>query len=117
MNYVINPMIFYWLQVIDIVWCLAVVAMIICAILAMFMSFCLIDSSPEWEEDKKFRKVRKTAIVIGLCCLAIMIFLPNKDTALAILISKLATKDNVNLTLEGVKKAVQYIIEASKAIK
>lgn len=116
MNYVINPMIFYWLQVVDVVWTLAVVVMIVCVLLIMLMTVATIDCFND-EESKRCKRIRKIAIIIGLCCLAIMIFLPNKDTALAILISKLATKDNVNLTLEGVKKAVQYIIEASKAIK
>ena len=116
MNYVINPMIFYWLQVVDVVWTLAVVVMIVCALLVMLMTFATVDCFND-EESKRCKRIRKIAIVIGLCCLTVMIFCPNKDTILAMLISKLATKDNVNLTLSGIKEAVDYIIKASKAIK
>jgi hypothetical protein len=35
----------------------------------------------------------------------------------AMLIAKMATVENVSITVDGIKSAVDYIVEAAKAIK
>ena len=58
----------------------------------------------------------KTAVIAAVCLIAV-VFVPNKQTMYAMLIAKMATVENVNITVDGIKGIVDYIVEAAKAIK
>ena len=46
-----------------------------------------------------------------------LVFIPNKQTIIEMMIAKKATYDNVSWTIEQVKEAVDYVISAIKEIK
>ena len=56
-------------------------------------------------------------VIASLIICAIAIFLPSKETLISMMIAKYATKENLGMTVEGIKSAVDYIMDAIKEIK
>ena len=55
--------------------------------------------------------------IISLVTLIISLFIPSKETLISMMIAKYATKENLSMTVEGIKSAVDYIVNAMKEIK
>lgn len=123
-NYVINPQVFYWINVLSI---LQTVFAIIGGVLASAF-ICLViawvynavEMKRGYERNAFYMKVFKTwAIVtgiIGFVLITAAIFIPGRTTSIEMLIAKTATFDNVNWTVQQVKDMVDYIITAIKII-
>lgn len=135
MNYIINPSWFYWLQVInglnvafEIIAGVAVFAAVILAVLALVHYFAGKDYRYRVDEDGKptdsdwlsflsMRRVTIIFIIIAMVSLIISIFIPSKETLISMMIAKYTTKENLGMTVEGIKSAVDYIVNAIKEIK
>ena len=118
MNYIINPSVFYWMHTIDTIRTILALVMALSGV----GSFVLIGAwIGDWCYDEDGTKLcRKWCIrtaVIAAVCLIAVVFVPNKQTMYAMLIAKMATVENVNITVDGIKSIVDYIVEAAKAIK
>ena len=55
--------------------------------------------------------------IISLMTLIISLFIPSKETLISMMIAKYATKENLSMTVEGIKSAVDYIVNTMKEIK
>lgn len=135
MNYIINPNWFYWLQVIDglnaafeIIAGVAIFAFAVLAIISLVNYFAgtdyryLVDelgrpTDSEWRSFLSLRKVTIIFAVIAIVSLIISIFIPPKETLISMMIAKYATKENLDMTVDGIKSAVDYIVNAMKEIK
>lgn len=135
MNYIINPSWFYWLQVInglnvvfEIIASVAIFAALVLAVLALVNYFSgkdfrnLVDefgkpTDSDWLSFLSMRKVTIIFIIIAIVSLIISIFIPSKETLISIMIAKYATKENLSMTVERIKSAVDYIVNAMKEIK
>lgn len=123
-NYVINPQVFYWINVLNI---LQTVFAVIGGVFATAF-LCLVigwiynamQAKTGYEDNKDYMKVCKTwAIItgiIGLVLITASIFIPGRTTSIEMLIAKTATFDNVNWTVQQVKDMVNYIVHAIKSI-
>lgn len=120
---IINPIFFYWLDIVSsldhAIFCLEVILAIlgIAAIVIIAVMAAIIQEYPTNCESEKnilkyWQKILK--IAIGLFCLFMIvgIFIPSKETLLSIMVAKFATYENAAWTLDTVKSAVDYIIEA-----
>lgn len=135
MNYIINPSWFYWLQllsdsktIIKVISALTSVGLIV-AIIAAIVDYVLgykyrnqIDKDgepydPDWRSYLLAKKFIKILFPITIVFLIISIFIPSKETLISMMIAKYATKENLSMTVEGVKSAVDYIVNAIKEIK
>ena len=123
-NYVINPKIFYWINVLG----------ILQTVLAVFGGACVIASfglvagwiynvckvKNGYDSNLPYLKVcRRLAIVTGIVGFilgAVSIFIPGKTASVEMLVAKTATIDNVNWTVQQVKDVVDYIVQAIKGI-
>lgn len=122
MNYIINPSWFYWLSVADkisgallfliivcSVWCL------IAAILVIIQGAALCDFPNDEEEKEKFNNW-KNGLVIGVISVVLLLlvrtFIPGKETLIEMQVAKYATYENAEWTVEAVKGAVDYIVQA-----
>lgn len=135
MNYIINPSWFYWLQLLinirGIVIAISVLISIgfIVAIIATITNYVLgyeyrdrIDEDGKvWDSDwrnyllaKKFVKI---LFPITIVFLIIYILIPSKETLISMMIAKYATKENLGMTVEGIKSAVDYIVNSMKELK
>ena len=117
MNYIINPAVFYWMSVVDAVcfWSLGVALLsgIALVIIVCIRTFEYFDD----DDLKTVTKATKISLTVFIVSALITIFTPSKNTMIQILVAKCATYDNANWTLETIKSAADYIVEAIKSLK
>ena len=123
-NYVINPQVFYWINVFNILQTVfAVIGVLlatgsVCLVIAWVYNSC--EAEKGYEDNKDYMKICKTwAIVtgvVGFVLITASIFIPGRTTSIEMLIAKTATFDNVNWTVQQVKDVVDYIVHALKGI-
>ena len=128
-GYIINPSWFYWISVVNGLRAVLIVCAVITLVYAAYIAIeYSIDGDPEEHTlpafkaaaqqskdryNKNFKKC--SALFIGL--LLIVVFIPSKDTLIEMQVAKFATYENAEWSVETVKSAVEYIIEAIKAVK
>lgn len=126
-NYIINPSVFYWMNVLNILHILNIIFFsfglvfvfigIICYAVYTYNSIVY---PTVYEHGDKVAKIwRKIAIIAGIVSIfsgLMMIFIPDKYTSIEMLIAKTATYENAQLTVQGIKEIVDYIIQAIKSI-
>ena len=117
-NYIIDPSIFYWMNVLDairgITTFIAIMSggLLVIAIILYFMSI--------HEEEHEYAKIcRKLMFISGIIMVIssiIIIFIPDKRTSIEMLIARTATYENAQLTVQGIKEVVDYIVQTIKSI-
>ena len=128
MNYIINPSWFYWLGVVKSMRGFMLVAFIVSiiiigvALIIIPVNVKLIQDYPSICDDERkavrfFTKALKVAIgvciVLGLC----LVFVPSKDTLIEMMIAKQATYENATWTVDTLKSAVDYVVQAIQSLK
>lgn len=137
---VINPMIFYWMNVLgDFEFVVDLVGISLTVLLCFrpFVYFIGLDELNNYERlkystyststDTEYledgvkdvmlsTKWLKPNIIIVVVCLVITTFIPSKDTMLTMLVADMITYENIELTKESVMVMVNYIVEQVKAI-
>lgn len=122
-NYIINPSIFYWMNVLNIVHILTIVIFSLGLILTFISITCNImymytfKTYPHaCEHDDEVAKIwHKVAIIAGIVSAIsgiLMIFVPDKTTSIEMLIARTATYENAQLTVQSIKEVVDYIVQA-----
>lgn len=123
-NYVIDPRVFYWMNVLGILQTVFAVFGGAC-IIAFFglvagWIYNLCEVNNGYDSNLPYLKVcRRWAIVtgiVGFIFVTVSIFIPGRTTSIEMLVAKAATIDNVNWTVQQVKDVVDYIVQAIKGI-
>lgn len=112
MEYIINPAWFYWINVADTLKSVFVVLFVVsCAVMlaTLICGFC--------DDDDDARRRLKYVLPAFVICLLAMAFSPSKDTLIEMQVAKIATVDNAKLTVDALKSAVDYIINAINSLK
>ena len=128
MNYIINPSWFYWLGVVEsmryfmIAAFIISIAAIIVAIIIVPVDMRMIRDFPDMSDDERksvqfFTKVLKAAIWALVISGLILLFVPSKETIIEMMIAKQATYENATWTLDALKSAVDYVIQAIQSLK
>lgn len=120
MNYIIDPALFYWLNVIDTLNRLILVLMILSitvAIASGIIFFVCWWDNDEYEGKHRTKQMLLISSVASLIFGILYIFCPNKETMIEMQVSRFATYENAEWTVETVKSAVDYIVQAIKSIK
>ena len=120
-DYIINPMWFYWLHVVDMLqgFCFIMlfllgVAFVVCAIVYIILN---VDMDFNYDECKALTKYLKSFSVAIIIIALIMIFIPSKQTLIEMEIAKHATYSNVESIKEQITDAADYIIDRLKGEK
>lgn len=113
MNYIINPNWFYWANVLT---ALNVVCFVFAIVSGIILAIIIIGSVIDLCFDE-FKKLVVICTIIFAISVLGSIFIPTEETMLKIMIAKHATKENLGMTVEGIKSAVDYIMNAIKEIK
>ena len=112
-DYIINPSWFYWYSV------AGTVKIVMCLIFGCLLVACII--LLEWcdaEEDiRKLEKKLTVLSVLTVVTLIAAIFIPSRNTLIEMQIARLATPENAAWTVDKLKEAVDYIVQAVKAVK
>ena len=128
MNYIINPSWFYWLGVVEsmryfmIAAFIISIAAIIVAIIIVPVDMRMIRDFPDMSDDERksvqfFTKVLKAAIWALVISGLILLCVPSKETIIGMMIAKQATYENATWTLDALKSAVDYVIQAIQSLK
>lgn len=122
MTYIINPMWFYWVSVIDSIRMATIAVLVISIGTVVVLAISIGISFYELggycgDDDQKYKKFFKIAIPLVIVSTLIIIFLPSKDTLIEMQIAKYATIENANMTFDAIKDTVDYIINAIKEVR
>lgn len=136
-NYIINPAVFYWINVLGTLQTLFAIAGSFLIVASIIFISCYYYQKNEaidykWDDKaaknvkviddddmeiaKTWLKWAKITIPFGIIFVIASIFIPGKVTSIEMLIARTATFDNVNMTVDGIKELVDYIINAIKSV-
>ena len=116
MNYIIDPMWFYWIGVIDSLKILALALDIFCVIGAGISLAFWLDTCDDDYQKLSSRYGR--AFVVGFAVLSlILVFVPSRSTLIEMMIARTATTQNAEMTLDAIKSAVDYVSNAIQSAK
>lgn len=123
-NYVIDPKVFYWMNVFGILQTVFAIFGGACVMASLGLAAGWIYNSCEvnrgYESNLVYLKVcRRWTIVtgiIGFVFVTAAIFIPGRTTSIEMMVAKAATFDNVNWTVQQIKDVVDYIVQAIKSI-
>lgn len=111
MTYMISPMWFYWISVINnVIVAFQLVAFIsgialLCCILFIIFTECE-------EEKKNFISIIKLIVPVFVISVLGIILIPTREVLIEMQVAKFATTENAQWTLDAIKSAVDYIIQA-----
>lgn len=128
MNYIINPSWFYWLGVVNSMRGFMLAAFIV-AIVIIGVSLIIIPVEVKMIQDfptmcaderkavRFFTKALKVSI--GVCVVGglFLIFVPSKETLIEMMVAKQATYENATWTVDALKSAVDYVVQAIQSLK
>lgn len=120
LDYIINPSWVYWINVLGDFKIVSIVVAIVSffAVVIGVVVACENKGYGKDDEDYKTGKaVLRFSVPIFTLSLLFAIFIPSTRTMLEMLVAKLATKQNVELTVEGLKSCVDYIAETIKSLR
>ena len=106
---IINPLWFYLINV-------SSNLQIVCGVIACFALIIILISIlmyPMLEDmGAKFKGLRTKLVIIGIVCTFIGILAPSKETCYQMMVASLVTKENIKITAEAGKEAVDYIVDS-----
>ena len=106
---IINPLWFYLINVSNNL-------QIVCGVIAGFALVIILISIlmyPMLEDmGAKSKGLRTKLVIIGIVCTFIGILAPSKETCYQMMVASLITKENIEMTAEAGKEAVDYIVDS-----
>jgi len=122
MNYIINPWVFYLLNILENVVSGIVIALFIFGIvLASYAIIWFVELPTSYYDDEdKYPSplaiVKKWKIPL-IICIVVLVLTPSKETCYKMLIASQVTTENIESAKETVKEVADYIVESAKEIK
>lgn len=119
-DYIINPMWFYWLNVIDTLKSALVSVGSTFAFISVALFIIFIANA--WVEDElktvvPFVKKFIPVVIISVSLCTISIFIPSKTTMIEMELARHVTYTNAENAKEDIREIVDYIIEKAKETK
>ena len=122
MNYIINPWVFYLLNILENVVSGIVIALFIFGIVlgSYAIIWCVELSTSHHDDEDKYPSplaiVKKWKIPL-IICIVVLVLTPSKETCYKMLIASQVTTENIESAKETVKEVADYIVESAKEIK
>ena len=110
-GYIINPAWFYWVNVVTGLKIVALVGAIIGIIACIPLIIAVVD------EDDDYLKPLRIVIACTAVCIIAAVFIPTKNTLIEMQVAKYATWENAEWTVDAIKDAVDYIVDAIGSIR
>lgn len=119
MNYIINPSVFYWMNVLNSLVSVSILLLIIGSVgIIVFGVIGLVDHAyMDEEEATVIKKVFRLVVLMFVVGLLGIVFIPDKQTMMEMLIAKTATVENAEWTIDSLKSVVDYIVQAAQNLK
>ena len=128
MNYIINPSWVYWLGVVESMLHFMVaafvlsIAFVVASAIIIPVDISVIREFPDISDGERktvqfFAKALKIAIGVLVISGLVLAFVPSKETLIEMMIAKQATYENATWTLDALKSAVDYVVQAIQSLK
>lgn len=111
MTYIINPIWFYLMYIVDALREVCIVCLVICPLSAGFSAFYTTECSID--DEKKWWKAAKKFGIATIVLTFLVVLIPSKETFMQIMIAKYATYENADNVIQAIKSAADYVIEAA----
>lgn len=129
-NYIIDPAVFYWMNVMSIMQTVFAIfgSILTLSGIGFIIGYCYnhhekndySDESSYFKNYESYEKICKywsrVLLTIGLPLIIASIFIPSKQTSIEMLVARTATFENVDWTVAQVKEIVDYIVSSLKGI-
>ena len=115
MEYYINPSWIYWINTVNSLRIVFITLTFLSAMLSIVWFVTWI--SGDEIENNTFKKGEIISVSIFIISLLVIIFVPSKQVLIEMEIAKLATKENIQLTVDSLKEITDYIINAIATLK
>lgn len=127
-GYIINPAWFYWINVIDAIrgFLVAIIVLSSLGIIASVIGYLICADftiSFPYNADEEAAAMPVWSRILKICIISafvsgiVVVFLPSKNTLIEMQIARYATYENAEWTVETIKAAVDYIVEAINSLK
>ena len=127
-GYIINPSWFYWLNVVDaigtffgVIVVVSIGGMIASTIGYLICHSCITDYPDKSDGERArlpvWKRILKISIITAAVAGVFLVFIPSKSTLIEMQIARYATYENAEWTVETIKAAVDYIVEAINSLK
>lgn len=122
MTYIINPIIFYVMDMVAEIKGLLIVIGAVTGFIALTFavySFLadekLYSSETEYDETKKrLKKLTKRFLTICIIFMSIQAILPSEETSAKMIVSSVVTEENIDTATTTLKDTIDYVIEKMK---
>lgn len=121
-EYIVDPKWFYFVDVIyDFEIALLFIGVLSLVVFTLFVGIQASIVQDTFSEKEKVREIARLQramklFAIPAVCILLVIFLPAKETMYEMMIAKYITHENISFSVEAVKSAVDYIVEALKVV-
>lgn len=110
MQPIINPWIFYLIDILDSLSFIAT-GIIIGAFFMIFIGGLNISTTISIDDERRGKKMVKWGMIIALISTPILVLTPSKDTMYTMLASSMVTEDNLDKATKAIQDGVDYIFE------
>lgn len=115
MNYIINPIWFYLMSVVDAIRTFSIIATIVLFSSCIVLRFMAFDAYGE--DEKTYMRRSSTNFVWSAIFCTMAILVPSKETMAQIMIAKYATYENASAVIQTIQNAADNIIETVEKMK
>ena len=117
MNYIINPSWFYVIDVVSEIDIVSAIFTVLIGLISVILTAIYIANLDYDDDAKRIKPYLMLLWILFAVCVFVCIFTPSRDTLIEMMIAKQATYDNAQWTIETIKSAVDYIVDAMKQLK
>lgn len=112
MKPIINPWLFYIVDLLDGLKTLCIIAVPVLVIVIGYLAVRIDDlGRGEEKELKSARRTRKIVILFSILLLIVIPFIPSKETCYKMMVASQITDNNIQKAEDVIKKSVDYIFE------
>ena len=112
MKPIINPWVFYLVDLLDGLKTLCIIAVPVLVIVIGYFTVTIDDlGRGEEKELKSARRTRKIMIFLSILILIVIPFIPSKETCYKMMVSSQITDNNIQKAEDVIKDSVDYIFE------
>ena len=112
MTPIINPWLFYIVDLLDGLKTLCILAVPVLVIVIGYLTLTIDDLGRGKEKElKSARRTRKIVILFSILLLIVIPFIPSKETCYKMMVSSQITDNNIQKAEDTIKNSVDYIFE------
>ena len=116
MTYIINPWLFYWIDIVDAIKYASLILAILAGIAVFVSIVCWYDAYDD-DMGKVAKRFVKIFGVVSIVLFVLFLVIPSQKTCIKMLIAKQITIENATWTVDSLKSMVDYIVDAVQGIK